>query len=396
MWYPEYESDMETGKAAVWLAKHSIETRSIPIPDVQEDGLLIRMEASGVCGTDGHLIEGDPPYPAIMCHEICGKIVEMGSRANETLNVYGGPLKVGDRIALYPWIMNPRSEGCLKYGPGTCTVTNDSFVYGIPFPKLGLEGDEIISSRVDEAPYFKGGFAEYVYVFPDTYVWKLPDDMPSEVAGLLDPLAVAVRSVELAQTAPGVHEEAFNTSSQVVVVGAGPVGVLTALVCRMMGVEKVIMIGARKTRLRLSKEVAEVDEIIDIHEMDSTDRIQRVKDITSGGADVVIQCANVTSAFVEGLEMIRRLGTLVETGNMVNQGSEVMIDPAKHICLKHARILGMSANHPGAFDKAFHILKRHQKIPFTKLFTHHCGVEGVLDTLGHMRDQDYMKGLMTP
>ena len=387
---------MNKAKAAVWTARHKIETRRLPIPEVLDDGLLIRVEAGGICGTDGHLIESDPPYPAIMCHEICGRIVSLGAKANESLNVFGGNLAVGDRIALYPWIMKSNSEGCLKHGAGTCTVTNDSFVYGVPFTKLGLEGEEMISSSVSTAPYLKGGFGEYVYVFPNTYVWKVPEDMPSRVASLLDPLAVAVRTLELAQGATGSPEEAFNTSSRVVVLGAGPVGVLTALLCRLMGVEQVIMVGGRKTRLDLSREIAQVDEVIDIHEHKEVDRIRMVTEMTSGGADVVLQCANVTSAFVEGLEMLRRLGTLVETGNMINLGSTVLIDPARHVCLKHARILGMSANHPKAFDKAFSLLKRHKTVPFEKLFTHICDVDGVFPTIMKMRDADYMKGVMIP
>ena len=387
---------MQTGKAAVWKGIYDIEIRNLPVPDVKDDGCLIKVEAAGVCGTDGHLIKQDPPYPAIMCHEIVGRIVSLGKYANKSLNIYGGPLKIGDRIVLYPWITCGKCEGCMIHRPGTCTTCNDSFVYGVPYSKLGLEGTETINSNIEEVPYFKGGFAEYVYVFPETYVWKIPDDMPSEVAVLLDPMAVAVRAVELAQTCPGILEEAVSTSSKVVVMGSGPIGVLAALTVRLMGVEQVIMVGGRKKRLEIAKEIANVDETIDIHEIPVNERIARVKAMTGGGAHLVLQCANTTGAFVEGLEMIRRLGTLVEVGNMVNMGHEVSIDPARLICSKHATIIGMSANHPGAFDKAFHLLKRHKTIPFTKIFTHTCSIEGVLDTLKAMGDADYMKGLMIP
>ena len=384
-------------RAAVWTAKHRIEVRELPIPEVKPDGLLLKVEAAGVCGTDGHLIEQDPPYPAIMGHEIVGRIVALGAEANRTLNVRGGPVAVGDRLALYPWIMNPRSEGCLRFGPGTCTVTNDSFVYGIPYSMLGLGGREIISSRIDEAPHFKGGFAEYVHVFPDTYAWKVPDDMPADVAALLDPLAVAVRTVELAQTLPGVPEEAFNTSARIVVVGAGPIGLLTALVARVMGVERIVVVGARERRLRLCREIAEVEETIDIHATTPAERLARVRDLTGGGADVVFDCANTPAAFVESLELVRRLGTVVEAGNMVNVGTTVALDPARLICGKHARVIGMSANHPGAFDKAFRLLGRHRRIPFHRMLTHEArGVGELLPTLGRMRDADYLKAVLHP
>lgn len=387
---------MTTGKAAVWKGKYQIDIEELPIPDVEDNGLLLKVEAAGVCGTDGHLIKQDPPYPAIMCHEIAGKIEKMGINANKSLNIYGGPLAEGDRIVLYPWITCGKCDGCRAHKPGTCTTCNNSFVYGVPYSMLGLGDSEPINSRVDEPPYFKGGFAEYTYIYPETYVWKIPEHMPSSIASLMDPMAVAVRAIEMAQTSPGIVEEGLNTESKVVIIGAGPVGVLAASYIRALGAEQIIMIGGRDTRLQLAKEVGLVDEVIDIHQVAVIERIKRVHDMTGGGANVVIQCANQVQAFLEGLEMLARLGTLIEVGNMVNQGQTIELDPAKLICSKHARILGMSANNPASFNRAFNFLKRHRSIPFHKMFTHQCNLEGLLDTLNKMGDQDYMKGLLVP
>ncbi|MDC7241673.1 MAG: alcohol dehydrogenase catalytic domain-containing protein [Spirochaetales bacterium] len=203
----------ETGKAAVWKGRYDIEVRDLPVPEVKDDGLLIKVNAAGICGTDGHLIHDDPPYEAIMCHEVTGTVVSMGSRANESLNVFGGPLKEGDRIVLYPWITCGKCPGCLSTRPGTCTVCDSSFVYGVPYSRLGLEGEETISSDISNWPYFMGGFAEYTYVFPETYVWKVPDSMPSEIAVLLDPMAVAMRALELTRTGPGIADAGLTTDS---------------------------------------------------------------------------------------------------------------------------------------------------------------------------------------
>jgi hypothetical protein len=74
-------------------------------------------------------------------------------------------------------------------------------------------GKSKISASVAEFPNFKGGFAEYTYLFPGTFVWKIPDDMPSEIAALLDPMAVAVRAIAMTQTESGVLTEALNTST---------------------------------------------------------------------------------------------------------------------------------------------------------------------------------------
>jgi threonine dehydrogenase-like Zn-dependent dehydrogenase len=385
----------EKAKAAVWTGEGRIEVRRLPVPVAEEDGLVLKVDAAGICGTDGHLFPQSTPYPAILGHEVTGTVVDLGRRANRTLNVFGGPLQVGDRVVLYPWITCGKCNGCLTYGSGTCTVCQNSFVYGIPYEKLGLGGTEGITSDAGLHPHFKGGFGEYLYVFPETYMWKLPEDMPSEVAVLLDPLAVAVRAVELALTSPGVTEEAFTTSSTVVVMGSGPVGVLAAIVAREMGVEQIILTGGRQQRLEIGARLSGADATIDIRETSVDERILQVRDMTGGrGADVVIQCSNSPEAFVEGLEMIRRMGTLIEVGNMVNTGHLVSIDPARHICGKHARIIGMSANSAKAFDKAFQLLKRHRKIDFLQLFTHRCRLEGLQETLDSMDDSDYLKGLV--
>ena len=91
-----------------------------------------------------------------------------------------------------------------------------------------------------------------------------------------------------------------------------------------------------------------------------------------------------------------RLGTLIEVGNMVNQGETIEIDPAKMVCAKHARILGMSANNPQSFNRAFNFLKRHQTIPFQKVYSHRTDLDGLLDTLKQKGNDDYVKGLVIP
>ncbi len=383
------------GKAAIWTDKRTMQFDQFPVPVAKNGGLVLKVDAAAVCGTDGHLFPQKPPYPCILGHEVTGTIVDMSDGTNASMNVYGGPLKVGDRVALYPWVTCGKCPECVKYGSGICTVCNNSFVYGVPYENLGLEGSKGIDSAVKNDPHFMGGFAEYLYVFPETYLWKLPEDMPSEVAVLLDPMAVAMRAIEIAQVCPGVVEEAFNTNSTVAIIGMGPVGILAAILCRLMGVEKIIAIGARQSRLDVVKELADVDEIIDIRKVKPEDRITKVKELTDGmGADVVLQCANTPNAFVEGLEMLRRMGTLIEVGNMVNTGSTIELDPAKHICGKHARVIGMSANSPGAFDKAFHILKRHKKIDFTKIYSHIGSLQDVGDIINKIADDDYIKGLI--
>ena len=108
----------------------------------------------------------------------------------------------------------------------------------------------------------------------------------------------------------------------------------------------------------------------------------------------MFQCSDKAEAFIQGLEMMRRMGTLVEVGNTVEKENNVTINPAKHVCRKHARIIGMSANTSSGFNKAFHLLMRHKKIDFMKMYTHICSLDTLEITLNSMKNEDYFKGLL--
>jgi threonine dehydrogenase-like Zn-dependent dehydrogenase len=385
----------EKGRLAAWVGSRKLQLMEFPIPKAEETGAVIKVNTTAICGSDGNLFPMTPPYHAQLGHEITGTIIDIGRKANGSLNVFGGPLKTGDRVALYPWITCGKCAGCLTFGQGKCTICENSFFYGAPSELFGFVRPDGLNNDVNKYPHFKAGFGEYMYIFPETYVWKLPDDMPSEIAALLDPMAVAVRAVQLACMSPGVEEEAFNTNSTVAVIGDGPIGALCALVSRIMGVEKIIIIGGRDKRLSIASKLSQADYTINYKSSSPDERVNKVKDITGGkGADVVFQCSNKPEAFVQGLDMMRRMGTLVEVGNVIDKDNDVSINVARHIGSKHARIVGMAVNTADAFDKAFHLLQRHKKIDYMSVYTHTCSLETLEATLNGMKNEDYFKGLL--
>jgi threonine dehydrogenase-like Zn-dependent dehydrogenase len=382
---------MTKAKQAVFKGPYDLEVQERDLPEIQEDGLLIKIEAASICGSDGHGIKGTPKTPTAIGHELCGEVVKIGTEANRKIHVFGGELEIGDRIAIYPWITCGYCGGCMRHGDGVCMICDNGFCYG------GSEtiGKSQIEAGVDVYPHFKGGFAEYLYIFPGTYVWKIPADMPSEIASLLDPLAVGVRAVEMAQTEAGVLNESLNTSTQAVVTGAGPIAALTALVLKMMGCEKVILTGTSDKKLQIAQEISNADELINIKGLSEEERIQKVIDMTNGGADLVIQCANNVAASIEALQMTRKLGTYVEIGVPFGWGESKEIDLPQLVFSKNVKITGLVANHPQAFDKAFHILKRHKELNLDKIFTHKfTTLEDLLPTIKKMNDEDYMKGVL--
>lgn len=379
-------------KACVLTKKHTIEVMEVPMPKCADNAMIIKIEAAGVCGTDLHLFDTEPQYPFIPAHEMCGRIVEMGSNANKAMRCYTGDLKVGDRICLYPWVVCGTCESCLTYGIGACGICENAFVYGVPYEELGFGGVATRSNSVKEAPYLMGGFAEYMYVFPGTFCWKVPDDMPSKIAALLDPMAVAMRGVELAMRAPGIFEDSFNLGSTVLVIGDGQIATLVALIARTLGVQHIIISGFSDEKLALAKDISGADEMMNSAKLSIEERRAIITKYNGkNGADVVFQCAGSPYAFRDGVDLMKNVGTLIEIGN-VGSGKAVDFYPGKDLCNKHGTYIGMSVNTANTFNKAFQMLCKHERLGLERLLTHRATMKTLGEVMSKGKDPDYMKG----
>ncbi len=370
-----------------------VEVMDFPIPEPMDDGLVIKMEVAAICGTDVRILNApNRKTPGNMGHEFCGKIVSMGARAKESVICMNGTLEVGDRIAVYPWITCGTCGGCLRFGEGHCGVCEAGFFYGGSDQYL----NETLNHQPEKYPHFKGGFGEYCPVFAKTYVWKVPDDMPSKIAVLLDPMAVAVRAVEQAMTGMGSLQEGLSTTSHCLVIGPGPIGVMVAIILRTMGVEQVAISGRRDQKLALAQEISGAHVTINVGGLTLEEKIAKVNEKMGGAPDVVINCANHPDSCIEGLQMVRTLGTYVEIGNAMDAigvVSEVNIPTV--VFSKNAYITSVMVNSPKSFDRAFRLLQRHHEIPFDKIVTHEFfALEDLVPTIQKNGDPDYLKGVL--
>lgn len=90
----------------------------------------------------------------------------------------------------------------MSHGSGVCGVCDDDFIYG----PSHQNNPDVPNTNPELYPHFKGGFGNMF--IPETFVWKIPDDMPSEIAALMDPVAVAMRAIEMAMTESGTFRRA--------------------------------------------------------------------------------------------------------------------------------------------------------------------------------------------
>lgn len=388
---------MKTGKTLAITGPYKVDIKDYPVPDAEDDGLVIRIEAALICGSDGHFIKNQPDSPFCDGHEFAGKIVSIGKNANRFIHSYGGSLKLGDRIVVYPHITCGTCDSCMSHGPGVCGVCDDDFIYGGPSPH---QNDPSVPNTNPELyPHFKGGFGEYVYIYPGTFVWKLPDDMPSEIAALMDPVAVAMRAIEMAMTESGTLQEGITTKTHALVIGAGPIGIIAAMILRHMGVEQLVITDMIDSKLQKAKELSHADLTLNLSGLSNEQCIDTVREATGGGADVVLQCANHWSATIQGLQMVKKLGTYVEVGLPMSilNSHEVTVNLPKLVFESNARVCGLIANTPSTFDSAFRLLKKHKELPFGELITHRFNtLDEYLEVIKKMPEEGYLKGAYIP
>jgi D-arabinose 1-dehydrogenase-like Zn-dependent alcohol dehydrogenase len=279
-------------RAAVITAHNEpLEIQRVPIPELEPGALLIRIEASTLCGTDVHRwhgpLGGGDSLPIITGHEPCGVIEQING---ERTDILGQPVKPGDRV-VWSYVSCGHCYWCaVALQPCVC-------------PGRASWGH----NRSDQFPYLLGSCAEYMYVPPPCQIVRVPEAVSSALAAAA---ACAYRTVMHGYDRLG----AIKSHETVVIQGSGPLGNFATAVARDHGAKQVLVIGAPAARLEVTKRMG-ADEVLSLDEVtDAAERRKWVLGHTDGrGADVVIQVAN-NAATPEGLEMLRRGGRFVHIG----------------------------------------------------------------------------------
>ena len=190
----------------------------VPIPELGRDDVLIRVLRTGVCGTDLHIYEWDGwaqanvPVPLVIGHEFVGEIVDLGPDVDD--------LQVGDLVSGEGHLVCGRCRNCMAGRRVQCARTKG---IGVNHP---------------------GAFAEFI-AMPATNVWRHPPDIDLDVAAIFDPFGNAVHT---ALTFPILGED-------VLITGAGPIGLMAAIVARHAGARHVVITDVSPYRLDLARRI---------------------------------------------------------------------------------------------------------------------------------------------
>ena len=299
---------MSTARAVVLPAFHSdVEVRDLPRSEPGPGALVATVELAGVCGTDLHLQDGRMaiPTPLVLGHEAVGRVRSLGEGV--TADAHGVPLAPGDLVGWASNIPCGRCYYCLQVGERA--LCESRTVYGI-------------NQSVDDWPHLSGGWADEIYLQPGSTGVKLPEGTTAEQVIALGCAGPTVVHGLLEITPPHVGEV-------VVVQGAGPVGLASAMYAKLAGAGKVVLVGGPRGRLDLALELGICDVAVDLFGVpDPAERLALVLAETTGGrgADLVVEATGAPQAVAEGLDLCRRNARYLVVGQYTDHGA-VPINP---------------------------------------------------------------------
>jgi len=329
-------------KAALWEKPNVMQVRDVPEPECDPDGLVMRVAACAVCGTDVKVLRHGHRLivpPRVTGHEVAGEVVEVGK------NVKG--FRRGDRIAVAPAVPCGECDTCRK---GHLEMCDNLTAIGY---------------------HYDGGFAEYMAVPPQAVrigcVNRVPEGVSYEEAALAEPLACCINAQELAFVRLG---------RTVAIVGAGPIGCLNTLLARANGATRVFLADISPQRLELSAFV-QPDRIIDASREDT---IQAILQSTGGqGADVVIVACSSGKAQEQALELVAKCGVVNFFGGLPKDAPFIRFNSN----LVHYRQFYVVGNHGSAprHNRLALELIAAGKIDVKPLITHRMPVEKTMEAI---------------
>jgi len=329
----------KTTFAMVLTGPRKLEPRDLPIPELDDDAALLRVEACGICGSDYEQFEGvlRTPVPVIPGHEPVGRIEAIGDRAARRLGV-----DVGDRVAVESVISCRLCPACLA---GRYTLCRKRRVYSyLP---------------LDYGHGLWGGYAEYMVLDANSVLHKIDPSVPAELAVLFNPLGAGFRwAVELPSLRPG---------ETVLVMGPGQRGLASVVACRQAGAGTILVtgLGADARKLALARELG-ADHTIDVEKEDVR---RRVRDLTQGrGADVVVEVTSyATGPVADALDLAALGGRVVLAG--VKGFKPVPDFVSDKAVLKELTIQGAIGVTSTGYEAAIRLIES-GRVPLAKMHTH--------------------------
>jgi L-iditol 2-dehydrogenase len=273
-------------RAAIWDGPGEMRVGEVPDATCPQDGVLLRVTACGICGTDVRtFFNGDrrisPPW--VLGHEISGELIEVGASAADEIAQSG--IEVGDHVHCISTLWCGRCRLCRSGNEHLC----------VRHELMGFD--------------YQGAYAELVAI-PEIALknlFAIPEGLTDEQATFADPLSDAIC---------GHKDIAVGLDDTVAVIGAGPVGTAHAAISRLEGAGQVLLLEASASRLELARQILGDERIsyVDVSKGDGTTVVREATDQI--GADVVIVACSSDKAQEQAMEMAAPRGRVLFFGGL--------------------------------------------------------------------------------
>lgn len=324
--------------------------KDMPMPELREDDLIIRVKSVGICGTDGPILAGTRkiPWPMIPGHEFAGDVFAIGSRVKG--------FEIGDRVT-----------SCLVIGCGDCNYC--------------IEGKECLCDNlVETGIHVDGAFAEYVRV-PAKTVRKLKEGSSYDWGASVDPVASAYRTVKAAH---------ITSKDVCVVFGPGPIGLYAVQLIKLRGAKTIISVGTDEdiSRLELAKELG-ADYVINSSQEDV---VERVRQITGGAmADYAQDCAGVQPVATAAMQVLKKGGVFAVTGLYHHLPQ---LDLGK-VVRSEISVFGTICYTREEFEECLDLIEA-GRVQVEPLITHHFPLKDMEEAFRIMQSRQCIKIMMHP
>ncbi|WP_435181374.1 zinc-dependent alcohol dehydrogenase [Halorussus sp. AFM4] len=289
-------------ESMVLVEEGKLEARQFPVPDVSDEGALLEVEMTSVCGTDIGMYSGESHFdtlPLLFGHEVVGTIVDGNPESLAQMDV-----EVGDRVMPEPYIPCYHCHYCQT---GNYHMCEEDRCYGVTI-------------SASQPPHLWGGYGKHMYLAPNTKAHTVSDDVPAEAACLGSVIGNGVRWV--------VTKGDVDPGDGVVVIGPGAQGLASVVVADEAGADPLVLLGVShdENRLELGRELGATHTGV----VDEGNPAERVAELTDGdGPGVVVVTAPSSQAVQLGLEVVAPLGTVVLPG-LVGESTEIETDKLVH------------------------------------------------------------------
>lgn len=265
---------------AILVTPGTMKIQDAPVPEPKEDEVLLKVEYVGICGSDVHGFQfgpfippKDPNQKIGLGHECAGTVVKVGKKVTK--------IKPGDRVNIEPGVPCGKCKYCLEGRYNIC-------------PDVDFMATQ---------PNYRGALTNYL-VHPESFTYKLPDNMDTMEGALVEPAAVGMHAA---------LESGARLGKKIVILGAGCIGLMTLQGCKSLGATEIVVVDVIPKRLEMARKLGAMEVVNGMEE----DTVARCREILGDlGADIVFETAGSRVTAQQAPDIVARGGRIMMVGTI--------------------------------------------------------------------------------